>query len=170
MAPYLFLALVIIPIMEIAVFIKVGGVIGIGPTILLVIAISVFGVWHLKRQGLSTLASAQAAINRGEPPVREVVDGAILALAALMMILPGLVTDALGLLLLIPALRRALAGLFTRHHPSVHREPGSHARSSQIIEGVAWEVKTENRDDHQRDQAEISGASEADGEPPRNKT
>lgn len=106
MAPIILLALIAVPLIEIAIFIEVGGLIGPLPTIALVIAIAIGGTWLLRRQGLGTFQRAQAALNRGEMPVADVMDGFVLVFAALLMVTPGLLTDAIGLLLLIPALRR----------------------------------------------------------------
>ncbi len=106
MAPIILLALITVPLIEIAIFIEVGGLIGPLPTIALVIAIAIGGTWLLRRQGLGAFQRAQAAINRGEMPVADVMDGFVLIFAALLMVTPGLLTDAIGLLLLIPALRR----------------------------------------------------------------
>jgi UPF0716 protein FxsA len=112
--PIVFLTFILVPLAEIAVFIKVGGFIGVWPTVGLVIAISVFGTWLLKRQGLQTFGKAQAAFSRGEMPVREMLDGFFLVLAALLMVTPGLLTDLLGFLLLVPAVRHGLGPLAAR--------------------------------------------------------
>jgi len=106
--PVIFLIFVAVPIIEIAVFIKVGGLIGVIPTLALVIAVAIFGTWLLRQQGLQTFNKAQAAMNRGEMPVGEMLDGFFLVLAALLMVTPGLLTDAIGFALLVPQVRRAL--------------------------------------------------------------
>ena len=114
MLPFIFLALVLAPIAEIAVFIKVGGLIGVLPTVALVIAISIYGAWLLRHQGLQTFMRVQAALNRGEMPVGEMLDGFLLVLAGLLMLAPGLLSDLVGFVLLIPAVRRALRPMLTR--------------------------------------------------------
>lgn len=108
------LALIAVPLVEIAIFVEVGGLIGPLPTIGLVVAVALGGTWLLRRQGLGTLAKAQASLNRGEMPVAEVLDGFMLIFAALLMVTPGLLTDAIGLLLLVPVLRRRLGGMAAR--------------------------------------------------------
>lgn len=108
MFPVVFLAFVLVPIAEIAVFIKVGGLIGVLPTLALVIGIAIFGTWLLRQQGLQTFTKAQSALNRGEVPVGEMLDGFFLVLAALLMVTPGLLTDAVGFVLLVPAVRKVL--------------------------------------------------------------
>ena len=112
--PVIFLAFVLVPIVEIAVFIKVGGLIGIMPTLALVIGIAIFGTWLLRQQGLQTFSKAQSALSRGEMPVGQMMDGFFLVLAALLMVTPGLLTDAVGFLLLVPGVRKALGALARR--------------------------------------------------------
>lgn len=108
MFPVVFLAFILVPIAEIAVFIKVGNLIGVLPTLALVIGIAIFGTWLLRQQGLQTFTKAQSALNRGEVPVGEMLDGFFLVLAALLMVTPGLLTDAVGFALLVPIVRKAL--------------------------------------------------------------
>jgi UPF0716 protein FxsA len=90
---------------EIFVFVQVGQWIGFGAAILAMIAISLFGAWLVKREGLGTWRRAQAQLRAGEIPAAEVVDGALIAGAGLLLVVPGFVTDAIGLLLLLPPLR-----------------------------------------------------------------
>lgn len=108
--PFLILIIFIaVPIAEIAVFIQVGGVIGLLPTIALVIATAVIGVWLLKRQGVAVLSDARQTIESGGLPVQAVIDGVCLIVAGAFLLTPGLITDAAGFLLLVPAFRRSLA-------------------------------------------------------------
>jgi UPF0716 protein FxsA len=112
---YLFFALLLLPFAELYVLIKVGGAIGIIPTIILVLGISAFGTLLLRRQGLSALWRAQESMSRGELPMGALADGAGLTLAAALLMTPGLITDAMGFALLVPAIRhRALGWLFGR--------------------------------------------------------
>jgi UPF0716 protein FxsA len=114
LAVLILLTLIAVPLVEIAIFIEVGGLIGPLPTVGLVVAIALAGTWLLRRQGLGTLAKAQASLNRGKMPVAEVLDGFMLIFAALLMVTPGLLTDAIGLLLLVPMLRRRLGRMVAR--------------------------------------------------------
>jgi UPF0716 protein FxsA len=151
--PIILLAVVLVPIAEIAVFIEVGGVIGVLPTIGLVIAIAIFGTWLLRRQGLATFTKAQAALNRGEMPVDEVLDGLFLIFAALLMMAPGLLTDALGFVLLVPAVRRFLRPFIRRWalaragttivYSDVYRSQGwpQDGSAGPIIEGEGYTVE-----------------------------
>ena len=97
--------LITLGVLEIFVFVQVGQWIGYGPAILALIAISLFGAWLVKREGLGTWRRAQAQMRAGEIPAGEVVDGALIAGAGLLLIVPGFITDAIGLLLLLPPLR-----------------------------------------------------------------
>lgn len=166
MFPVVFLALILIPIAEIAVFIKVGGLIGVLPTLALVIGIAIFGTWLLRQQGLQTFIKVQSALNRGEIPVGEMLDGFFLVLAALLMMTPGLLTDAVGFVLLIPAVRKALGAITKRWALSrtvttefYHTPPGSptdshwhHEQKGQVIEGEAQEVDPADTIPHSIDQ------------------
>lgn len=105
----IFLALVATPMVEIAVFVKVGGLIGLWPTLALVIGTAIAGGAVLHHQGLSTLESARRTMERGEVPLREIIDGVGLLLAGAFLLTPGFVTDTVGAVLLVPPLRHALA-------------------------------------------------------------
>ncbi|HMA14656.1 MAG: FxsA family protein [Bacteroidota bacterium] len=111
------LALVFIgmPLLEIAVFIEVGGVIGVWPTIGLTIATALAGSLLLRHQGFTALMRARAQMDRGELPARELFEGLCLVLAGALLLVPGFVTDALGLLLFLPPFRRLLRLLIARH-------------------------------------------------------
>ncbi|HYG88983.1 MAG TPA: FxsA family protein [Azospirillum sp.] len=106
MNPLVFLLL--LPIVEIAVLIQIGQWIGAGPTILLVILAAVAGSLLLRRQGLAVLRKAQEAADRGELPVGAVFEGFCVVVGAILLIIPGFVTDVFGILLLMPFLRDAL--------------------------------------------------------------
>lgn len=103
------------PLLEIAVFIQVGGVIGVWPTIGLIVATALAGSLMLRQQGLTTLMRARTQLDRGELPAREMFDGVCLVLAGAMLLVPGFVTDALGLLLFFPPFRELLRLLIARH-------------------------------------------------------
>jgi len=109
--PYVVLLLFLLPFLEIYVLIAVGGMIGVLPTIALVLGLSVFGAYLLRHQGLAAMFKAQAALGEGHMPVAAILDGVGLTVAAALLITPGLITDAFGFLLLIPAVR----GLATKY-------------------------------------------------------
>ena len=107
--PILILALFIgIPLIEIYLFIQVGGAIGVWSTIGLVILTAFIGTALLRQQGLATLARAQSELDRQQLPVRELFDGVCLLVGGLLLLTPGFLTDALGFALLIPPLRAVL--------------------------------------------------------------
>ena len=101
-------ALVGVPLLEIALFITVGGWIGLAPTLALIVLTAVIGAWMLRLQGLSVLMSAQRQLAAGSLPVAQVFEGLCLVIAGALLLLPGFFTDAVGALLLVPAVRRAL--------------------------------------------------------------
>jgi UPF0716 protein FxsA len=108
--PLLFLAaLIAIPIIEITVFIEIGGEIGAFNTIILTILTAVAGMILLRIQGLSILTQAQARIQKGETPAKEILNGLLLAIAGLFLLIPGFVTDSIGFLLFLPPIRSFLA-------------------------------------------------------------
>ena len=108
MARLAVLALLALPFLEIAAFIKVGELIGAWPTIELTLLASVAGVLLLRWQGLATLARAREAALADRPPLDELLDGLAILLAGALLIVPGFITDALGLLLFVPPIRRLL--------------------------------------------------------------
>ena len=100
------LALVIlIPIIEIYCFIKIGSEIGAISTVLLIFATAIIGIYYAKYEGLNTLKSGFRQLSKNETPAYEVISGAIIAFAALLLIIPGFITDLLGFLLIFPPSR-----------------------------------------------------------------
>ena len=95
-----------IPTIEIYLMIKVGGVIGALNTILLIFFTAVTGVYFAKLAGLKTLQSGLSQIVKNEMPIYEIISGAALAFAALLLIIPGFLTDIVGFLLIIPVTRK----------------------------------------------------------------
>ena len=105
---FLFIAFIVVPVVEIYLVTQAAGEIGWGPTILLVIGISVAGAWLVKREGLSVIRRIQNALSGGKIPTNELADGAMIFFASALMLTPGFLTDALGLALLIPPIRAVL--------------------------------------------------------------
>ncbi len=103
----LFLAFTIIPFLEIALLIKVGSNIGIFNTLLVVILTGVLGAALARHQGFLTMLKVREALNRGEMPAEELMDAAIILVAGVMLLTPGFITDACGVLLLVPPTRNA---------------------------------------------------------------
>ena len=99
------LLIFIVPVVEIYLFIKIGSQIGAFNTISLIIITAVVGLYYAKYEGLNTLRSAVSQLVKNEIPINEIISGAALAFAALLMILPGFLTDAIGLLIIFPLTR-----------------------------------------------------------------
>jgi UPF0716 protein FxsA len=97
-----------VPLLEIALFIQIGGWIGLGPTLALIVLTAVIGAWMLRRQGIGVLMRAQRQLAEGVLPVMEVFEGLCLVIGGALLLTPGFFTDALGALLLVPAVRRGL--------------------------------------------------------------
>ncbi len=102
------LLFIVIPILEIAVLIQVGEVIGVGPTILLLIAMSIAGGILAKREGMAVWRRFRTVLARGEVPSKEIVDGVLVLFGAALLLTPGFLTDILGLVLLVPVTRAAV--------------------------------------------------------------
>ena len=100
------LLILLVPIIEIYLFIKIGSQIGAFNTISLIIITAVFGLYYAKHEGLNTLKSGIQQLVKNELPMYEIISGAALAFAAFLMILPGFLTDMIGLLIIFPWTRR----------------------------------------------------------------
>ncbi|MCF8482976.1 MAG: FxsA family protein [Rhodospirillum sp.] len=135
MGPILLLLFIGIPILEIALFIRVGELIGLWPTIATVILTAMAGTALLRHQGLATLAKARTNLDAGTLPVKEIFDGACLLVGGVLLLTPGFVTDIMGLALLMPPIREILRRfLSTRIKTQVHVS-GSGMRSDMGGDG-----------------------------------
>ena len=126
-----------IPAIEIYLMIKVGGVIGALNTILLIFFTAITGVYFAKLAGLSTLRSGLNQMIKNEMPIYEIISGAALAFAALLLIIPGFLTDIVGFLLIIPITRK----FFIK---SLSIKLNKKKRNEDIIEGSIEENTEEN--------------------------
>jgi UPF0716 protein FxsA len=104
----LFLLFIVVPFAELYVILQVGHAIGIGPTIVLLIGMSILGAALVKREGLGVMRRAQARIEQGAAPGRELVDGVIILFAGALLLTPGFLSDVVGVLLLLPPVRAGL--------------------------------------------------------------
>ena len=100
------LAVILIPIVEIYLFIKIGSQIGAFSTIFLVFFTAILGVYYARYEGINTLRSGMMQIIKNQIPARELISGAAIAFAALLLIIPGFLTDVVGFLLIIPFTRK----------------------------------------------------------------
>ena len=106
------LSLILIPALEIYLFIKIGSQIGAITTILLIFATAIVGVYYAKYEGLNTIKSGFAQLRKNELPKYEMVSGAAIAIAALLLIIPGFATDIIGFLMVVPISRRYILSKF----------------------------------------------------------
>jgi len=111
MSPILFF-IIFVPIIEIFLFIKIGSEIGAFSTILLIFFTAIIGVYYAKYEGLNTLKSGFSQISKNIAPKYEVISGAAIAFAALLLIIPGFATDVLGFLLIFPLSRKFIFSKF----------------------------------------------------------
>ena len=103
------LVFIVVPVLELALLVKTGQVIGFWPTLAIVMVTAVSGAMILSRQGFKVLRQALEDVSQGHPPVGAVLDGLFLMLAGALLLTPGLITDVCALLLLIPPVRRTIA-------------------------------------------------------------
>ena len=108
------LSIIFIPIIEIYLFIKIGAQIGAISTILLIFTTAIIGIYYAKYEGLNTLKSGFNQLSRNEPPTYEMISGAAIAFAALLLIIPGFATDMLGFLIIFPVTRKFIFSKFSK--------------------------------------------------------
>ena len=107
-----------IPLIEIYLFIKVGSQIGALNTILLILTTAVVGIWYARYEGFNTLKSGMSQLVKNELPLYEMVSGAAIAFAALLLILPGFATDIIGILLVFPITRKVILRKYSKKNSS----------------------------------------------------
>ena len=104
------IALILVPIVEIYLFIKIGSQIGAFNTISLIFITAIIGVFYARYEGLNTLRSGFSQLIKNEAPIYEIISGAAIAFAALLLIVPGFATDLFGFLLIFPLTRKLIFG------------------------------------------------------------
>ena len=104
------LSIILVPIVEIYLFIKIGAKIGAFSTILLIFITAITGIIYARYEGLNTLRSAYSQIIKQETPAYEIISGAAIAFAALLLIIPGFATDIIGFLIILPITRKLILG------------------------------------------------------------
>ena len=125
--------IILIPALEIYVFIKVGNVFGAVSTILLIISTAVIGVYFAKLEGLNTLKSGLKNVYDKKSPVYEILSGASIAFGATLLIIPGFITDVLGFLLIIPFTRIFLIKLIVKQN-NIKKEKKDEVIEAEIID------------------------------------
>ena len=112
------LLIILIPILEIYLFIKIGSQIGAFTTISLIFVTAIIGVYYARYEGLNTLRSGVSQLYKNQMPLYELMSGAALAIAAFLLILPGFATDSLGFLIIFPFTRKIIFNLFAKNKKS----------------------------------------------------
>ena len=134
------LLIILIPLVEIYLFIKIGSQIGAFNTISLILLTALLGVWYARYEGFNTLKSGISQIMKNEVPLYEIVSGAALAIAALMLILPGFATDLIGLLLIFPLSRKLILVKFANKYSKKNKND-----NNEYIDGESEELDDKNK-------------------------
>ena len=132
------LTIIIVPIIEIYLFIKIGSEIGAFTTIFLIFATAVIGVYYAKYEGINTLRSGFQQLSKNETPAYEVISGAAIAFAALLLIIPGFATDILGFLLIFPITRKIFFNNLSKKFKT------NKASKKNFIEGEFEDIDDDN--------------------------
>ena len=131
------LFIIVIPLIEIYLMIEIGGVIGALNTIFIIFFTAITGIYFAKLEGLNTMRSALSQIKKDEIPVYEIISGATLAFAALLLIIPGFLTDIIGFLLIIPFTRKKRINIISPKFDTKETK-------KKIIEGESEEINPNN--------------------------
>ena len=137
MSPIL-LSIILIPILEIYLFIKIGSQIGAFNTILLIFITAIIGVYYAKYEGLNTVRSGFLQIIKNEVPAYEIISGAAIAFAAILLIIPGFATDFLGFLLIFPITRKLIFGNISNKFKKEEEE------EKNFIDGEFEDIEDDN--------------------------
>jgi len=133
----LLLIIILVPIIEIYLFIKIGSQIGAFSTISLIFVTAFLGIIYARYEGFNTLKSGMSQIIKNEMPIYEIISGAALAFAAFLLILPGFATDILGLLIIFPLTRRLLL-------KKVSTKYSRNKKKQDFIEGEFEDIDEDN--------------------------
>lgn len=114
----LLLAFLVVPIVELYLFVAVSSSIGFGAALFWIVAVSVAGAWMVKREGMGALTRANRKVAAGELPTDEVINGILIVIAGALMLTPGFLTDAVGLFLLLPPSRAVVRGVVRKRFRS----------------------------------------------------
>ena len=134
----IFLSIILIPIIEIYLLIKIGSEIGAITTIILIFVTAIVGVYYAKYEGLNTLKSGFIQLSKNETPAYEIISGAAIAFAALLLIIPGFATDVLGFLIIFPISRKFILSIFTKKF-NYKRE-----KKNNFIDGEFEDIEDDN--------------------------
>ena len=132
------LTIILVPVIEIYLFIKIGSQVGAITTIFLIFTTAIIGVYYAKYEGLNTLKSGFAQLSKNETPAYEVISGAAIAFAALLLIIPGFATDVLGFLLIFPLSRKLIFNRFSKKFSTKQK------KKNDFIEGDFEDIEDDN--------------------------
>ena len=132
------LLIILIPAIEIFLFIKIGSQIGAITTVLLIFTTAIVGVYYAKYEGLNTLKAGFIQISKNEAPTYEMISGAAIAFAALLLIIPGFATDILGFLLIFPITRKFVFGKFAKKFKT------KKTKKNNFIDGDFEDIEDDN--------------------------
>ena len=130
----LLLIIIGFPILEIALMIKLGKVLGILNTILLIFFTAIVGIYYARIEGLNTIKSGMVNMYQNKLPFYEMISGASIALAAVLLILPGFISDAIGFLLLFPFTRKIILGFWFKNNYKTKNNKDEEIIDAEIIE------------------------------------
>jgi UPF0716 protein FxsA len=136
------LSILLVPVIEIYLLIKIGSQIGAITTILLIFTTAIVGIYYAKYEGLNTLKSGFAQLSKNEMPTYEMISGAAIALAALLLIIPGFATDIIGFLIIFPITRRLI---FIKFNNKLKSNKSKYEEKKDFIDGEFEDI--ENDDD-----------------------
>jgi UPF0716 protein FxsA len=136
------LSILLVPVIEIYLLIKIGSQIGAITTILLIFTTAIVGIYYAKYEGLNTLKSGFAQLSKNEMPTYEMISGAAIALAALLLIIPGFATDVIGFLIIFPITRRLI---FIKFNNKLRPNKSKYEEKKDFIDGEFEDI--ENDDD-----------------------
>ena len=132
------LGIILIPIIEIYLLIKIGSQIGAISTILLIFITAIVGIYYAKYEGLNTLKSGFLQLSKNQSPTYEVISGAAIAFAAVLLIIPGFFTDVVGFLLIFPISRKIIFGKLTKKYKKQNNQKNNY------IDGDFEDIEDEN--------------------------
>ncbi|MGB0660512.1 MAG: FxsA family protein [Mangrovicoccus sp.] len=156
----LLIAFIAIPLIEIGLFVQIGGILGLWTTLAIVLLTAIIGASMVRSQGMTTLAQLQNSMSQGQDPTEHLVHGAMILFSGMLLLTPGFFTDAVGFSLLVPQIRQAVFAWGRRHFAAkmvvmgqsqgfqTHHgtQPHHSAQDSTIIDGQAQEVDPDDID------------------------
>ena len=134
----IFFSIIFVPVLEIYLFIKIGAQIGALTTILLIFITAILGVYYARYEGLNTLKAGFNQLSKQETPAYEVISGATIAFAAILLIIPGFATDILGFFLIFPITRKIILNKFSK------RFSPSKKTKNNFIDGEFEDIEDDN--------------------------